>query len=648
MPRPVRAVRLKKQAAVEAMQLDCDEEAAKQPTVKRSRPESDGEEYVPDNAGVSAHMSDADNHVDEDDDSDSGRRPIAVFDESRYASLESRSASPEAAEGMRDNENSVPTVIPAQSSRNSKVKQPKTKKIKTSNLMTTSSKRAPKTKRVVDRKKHYQGSREDTFISLLGAHADVEHAMSQRKLWAPELIGPNLSLISTRVPGDSKCHELQVSLAEERLHEASTPVNAREGSSSNLKVQFVNPITLGVLERVMSAGDVHDCAPSGSMHGSFTICTGIRNTSVDWLRGRVQYIAVGGTSLNAEPSPLFSFNPDLGTIQIWEILSRGVRACNLRIVYTHEFGTSWQVRWCPHESKDEGVLGWLAGCFGNGTVNVWRVKKSLGTDSTEFRVLEHPSFTLRIPESNIVSFDWLSEVRIAVGCANGMFAVWDLASDGITPFVVGHQHETYINNIVSCAPSAPEVVLTTAWDCDVKFSNIRRPETDVVSALRERMPVYAAAWSEFLNCAIVNEDLHNVRLVSLRAGYSASLANMAGTVTALATDPDHPFLAMADTSGAMTILNLCRKALCKKQDQYQRKIFQLDMATQDKTFRFTENFEISELLGKKDATISVVTNIYPREICVNSVAWNHNPGYQELLASCTDRFVRVDDLSRES
>lgn len=503
------------------------------------------------------------------------------------------------------------------------------------------------------KRRHADGSKEDNLISLLGEHVSMDHALALRQSWGKEVRGPRRSLIQRFLTQENVClssDKLKATDQREVLVEDLAMLSAYIPAETTVNVEFILPGSLELSNLEMSTYNSRSSATNSNR--SSTLFTGLSNRSLSWLRTREnerdQYLAVAGTPAQALPTPLFSLETCPGCIQIWRVAAQSLDiASNLEIVYAHDFGHTWGLKWCPAVAEADTNLGYLAGVFGDGTVRIWCVAKKGGEERPEpqFRRLTSPAYTLQVPDSGCVTIDWISDVQLAAGCMNGMVVVWDLAIDNVRPVSVSHPHTTYINNIVSCGPTARDVVATTSWDCDLKLSNIWRADAEFLPASRERMVSYAAAWSDFLNCAVVNEDQHNVRLVSMRGGYSANLASMTGTVTALATDPSHPFLAVGDASGCVVITNTCRKAMWKKHTQYRRRVYQLDWAMSQDKYRFTENFEIDEMTGKTVSNKTITTAIYPKQVGITCITWNSNAGFEGLLASCTEKFIRIDDMT---
>lgn len=523
------------------------------------------------------------------------------------------------------------------------VKEPKTPKIRTKpGLKHKVAAPSDDSSKRFGRRRHANGGKEDNIISLLGNHVSMSEALTKKQEWAVEVLGPRLTLMR-KYFGD--VHSLPMTSDFSSDPQKSTPLGAVPPmvGRHSIRTQFVKPEDRTLIYREMSRHDIHDSFSSGSKSESITICTGLVNHTVAWLPTSVgiQYLAVAGKDKEQEPLPLFQVQGGPGQIQIWQIASDGQRKVRLRKTICHNYGVSWQLKWCPALSHSK-ALGLLAGVFGDGSLRLFNVYDEL--DGHAIEQLDHAAHTFNLPDSHVVTFDWLDHTRIAAGCANGMFVVWDIAGDMRYPISTGILHSTFVNNIVACGPTASDVVLTTSWDCSVKMSNIWNPEVEFVAAARERTSVYAAAWSDFINCAIVNDDLRSFRIVSMRGGFSATLGSMEGTVTALATNEKHPFLAVGDASGAVTIVNVCRKAMMKKLDQFRRRVYQLDYGMKEDEYRFTENFYIDELLSKTVTAKNVATKIYPQEVKVTALAWNGNPGFEGLLASATTHFVRIDNV----
>lgn len=500
----------------------------------------------------------------------------------------------------------------------------------------------------------------DAIIALLGAHCDTDLEAEKRDLFCSEVRGPLQSAMTTfrdQHPIPPSITPLEPQSTEHVLQLGSlSAFQSHLPSEDPVKVDFLKPGTRSLETIEMSTYDVRDQLNTKSKTGSIIISTGLENRTSTWCpcnSKSEQYLAIGGISLNAPAAPMYRFEGGPGCIQIWSIVTFGNgRGASLRFLYIHDFGHTYTLHWCPSDSIDtETGLGLLAGVFGDGTIRILSVPRPsstnhLDTVQTEYRYIQTPAYTLSIPDSSFTCFDWLTPSRIAAGCANGMVVIFDLSVSITHPIISSYPHKSFINNLVSCSPSMPDTILTTSWDCEIKTSNIWTMESDVVSPSRDRMVSYAAAWSDTLNCGVVNEDGNAARLYSARLGESTFLVSCLGSVTALHCSPHHPFVVVGETSGLVQIANAARKVLRKKVPQYRRRIFQLDYAWREERYRFLENYEVDDLLGRHvDRHKAILTNIFPREIAVHNVVWNRNDGHEGVLASCVGRFLRIDDLA---
>nr|GFD59361.1 hypothetical protein [Tanacetum cinerariifolium] len=79
------------------------------------------------------------------------------------------------------------------------------------------------------------------------------------------------------------------------------------------------------------------------------------------------------------------------------------------------------------------VLGFLAFISGDGAVRVLAVGKPPPDDSTGYILVESYAFEAKPPNTVCSALTWLSSTRLAVGCANGCVAIWDIAESLQSP-----------------------------------------------------------------------------------------------------------------------------------------------------------------------------------------------------------------------
>ena len=256
---------------------------------------------------------------------------------------------------------------------------------------------------------------------------------------------------------------------------------------------------------------------------------------------------------------------------------------SLELVLCTDWGPVKQFKWCPvpqpiekKGSKTEVSLGLLAGIWGDGTVRVVQVKydklrKGSADGETQYLYISKSFFQSKPPDTVCSCVAWLSSSDIAVGCANGYVAIWNLESAAQSillqdpelnlhimchPWFYQPLHTTYVSAIYSAYPSRPYLLTTASMDGYVRLTDVRSPTTDHVLSFRTRLGVYSLAWVDAAQAFYAPDETSLVRAFPLRQFYSSlALCRASASVTALAASPVHPFLLIASTDGAVTAVN---------------------------------------------------------------------------------------------
>ena len=260
------------------------------------------------------------------------------------------------------------------------------------------------------------------------------------------------------------------------------------------------------------------------------------------------------------------------------------KAPMLEVVLCTDWGPVKQFKWCPvpkpvdkgKGNETEISLGLLAGIWGDGAVRVVQIKydkcrKGTAEGETTYLQLNKIFFQSKPPGTVCSCVTWLSSSDIAVGCANGYVAIWNLESAARSvlqpelepnsdmdyrPWFYQPLHTTYISAIYSAYPSRPYLLTTTSMDGYVRLTDVRSPTTDHVLSFRTRLGVYSLAWVDAAQAFYAPDETSLVRAFPLRQFYSClALCRASASVTALAASPVHPFLLVTSTDGAVTAAN---------------------------------------------------------------------------------------------
>ena len=133
------------------------------------------------------------------------------------------------------------------------------------------------------------------------------------------------------------------------------------------------------------------------------------------------------------------------------------------------------------------------------------------------------SFKARPPRTVWTCVTWVSGTEVAVGCADGFVAIWNIVdsilstpdvpeSDGNqsasfpssttsglswpNPMFYQYIHQTYILAIACAYPEHPNFIATSSMDDFIWLTDFRAPSTDLVLAYRTRFGVPVIEYHE--------------------------------------------------------------------------------------------------------------------------------------------------------
>ncbi|KAI9762146.1 MAG: hypothetical protein M4579_000626 [Chaenotheca gracillima] len=442
---------------------------------------------------------------------------------------------------------------------------------------------------------------------------------------------------------------------------------------------------------------------------------GERVQSLGWAPNRDddenQYLALTTTSFN--DNRLSSGNdtaqsvsrayspsgPQPCSIQIWSVSSctatsdKGRIAMEtspkLRQLLCFEWGIISQLQWCPapkasSDDRDTICLGLLACISSDGYVRVLDVQlKTAVAPETEHVHVSKVAFASRPPMTMCTCVTWLSSSHLAVGCANGHAAVWDL-SECLTklqsnphpdttynPRASFYQplHQSYILSITSTYPSYPSYIATSSADGYVRLTSLSNPHSDTAVSIRTRVGSPTIAWCDHVQSLLCPEENNGVRAFPIRRMYSIlSICRNAATVTSLATSPCHPCVLMASEDGTVSVTCPTRKVLLThkahvfvqvwfghewaskstqgREDPASEPPERANSGAPDGASRFTEGYRVTESNLLKNIKSSALPTIYEERTAVTSIAWNPNVrcgGW--AAAGMGSGLVRIEDLA---
>ncbi|KAL2854395.1 hypothetical protein BJY01DRAFT_205544 [Aspergillus pseudoustus] len=350
----------------------------------------------------------------------------------------------------------------------------------------------------------------------------------------------------------------------------------------------------------------------------------------------------------------------------------------LRLVLGTNWGDLRRMSWCPirrapRDEDDENVdknIGLLAGIYGDGYVRVIDVKISRDPNKADFYRVNTPIFEANPPSTVCTCVTWLSPSDIAVGCANGFVAVWNIAPPSVKPSTNSLEnplpyfyhpiHSTYVLNIASAYPTYPHLVATTSMDGETRLTSLADHEKDVVDATRMRVGSPHLTYSPWLQSFVSSDENDFVRLLTLRRFFTTTAAaRLPSTVSALAPSSFwHPSVLLGCTGGFVLATNPLRRLLHSKEKQWQQTWFSHTWvrgkdARSSGTSRFYDGYRaesislLRNMMGdRKLINGTMVITIHEEETHVTALSWNPNQscaGWASAGLGCG--LLRIEDLA---
>lgn len=272
-------------------------------------------------------------------------------------------------------------------------------------------------------------------------------------------------------------------------------------------------------------------------------------------------------------------------------------------------------------------------------------------------------FEAKPPSTLCTCLTWLSPSDIAVGCADGFVAIWNIAPTQSTPadplpYFYHRIHASYVLSIASAYPAYPHLIATTSMDGETRLSSVLQPQADVTEASRIRMGSPHIVFSPVLQSFLSSEENDFIRLLVVRRFFSStSVARISSAVSALAAPSAwHPTVMMGCTSGAVVATNPVRRVLSARAKQWQLAWFTHEWAPRAGTSgvsRFVDGFRAEQIgLQRNLATdrniVSrhSVATVFEEGTHVTALAWNPNQccaGWASAGMGCG--LVRVEDVA---
>lgn len=362
-------------------------------------------------------------------------------------------------------------------------------------------------------------------------------------------------------------------------------------------------------------------------------------------------------------------------------------APRLRLALCTDWGDLRRISWCPmaRDARDEDEedalknIGLLAGVWGDGRVRVLDIKLSRSSNTTEFcesptgsinhLLLTHPTdkvhspvFEAKPPSTVCTSVTWLSPSDIAVGCANGFVAVWNILPSQTTPlnptpYFYQQIHMSYILNVGSAYPTNPHLLCTTSMDGGTYLTSLLDPQKDMTGPNHMRIALPHISYSPLCQAFMTSDENESVRLLSVRRFFATTaVAKPHSTVSAMAPcSVWHPSVLVGCTDGTVIASNVLRRLISSKDKRLQQTWFMHEWvrgreAGSPGVSRFQDGFPAGlATLQRSERTFAngvAMLTIFEENNHITAVAWNPNQscaGWASAGMGCG--LVRVEDLA---
>jgi transcription factor C subunit 6 len=380
---------------------------------------------------------------------------------------------------------------------------------------------------------------------------------------------------------------------------------------------------------VVNTGEawINDSGQKGKQ--SWIFAAGGRVQCLEWApnqNGRYQYLALTVVPENKQRVPTngsyaYAESSYGAHLQIWEFTSTASSVNEsatiefskrpwLRAVFSFDWGMGKKMKWCPAPAREnvpdadvgELQLGLLAGVWDDGKARVLDVRIPIGKPyATQYIYISKAAFESKPPNTICTCITWLSSSSIAVGCANGYVAIWNIAdalkqtyqkpSTIPRPWFFEPLHGSYVLSLTSCYPSRPHILITNGLDGYLRMTDLRSPNLDTIPAQRVRVAQAPIAWHEQTQAALSPDESFDLKAMILRIFYkNHTIGRTSALISDLATSTLHASILIAGVDGRVWVLQPMRRIREHKsipyeqiwfEHQWRRGIMQPQMETEE-------------------------------------------------------------------
>lgn len=367
------------------------------------------------------------------------------------------------------------------------------------------------------------------------------------------------------------------------------------------------------LKKSSAARNSADASPKG-----WIVNAGARISCLEWVPNRddaTQYLGVAvleqdpaeastaaADKVETKSAPAWSSREHPASIQLWQVSASDSPESSgkldvalppkLDTVFCFDWGDVKQFKWCPMPAPElkkssessRRRLGLLAGVWSDGSVRVLDVELPIhGGPDPQYHLMAKSAFKSTFPDTVPTCITWLSTTSIAVGCANGFVAIWNLAKHIMSksqeantrPWFYSQLQATYVLSIISSYPSRPHIITTTSMDGVMKITDLRAPYMDSFTVTRSRMASSTICWHELTQTVLLCDETGVLRGHPIRIPYSAiELMNMSAGVSDIATSPVHSALLVAQNDGAAVCTQIFERMTATRANIYRQIWFQ--------------------------------------------------------------------------
>lgn len=298
------------------------------------------------------------------------------------------------------------------------------------------------------------------------------------------------------------------------------------------------------------------------------------------------------------------------------------------------FGAITSMEWLPCDSvcgpgEEQGVL--CAVCS-DGALRLMKMVFSHEENShNKSFVVEKPSLTLRIPDTKITCFDFVSQTKILAGTLNGCIAQFDVTETSPLCFV----HKLNINIVSSVSTSFPDALYSNgelsqqvvfvasaeSVNLVLDLKDLRNLNTE---SARSKGAIYQCAYVPMTRSFVYADNSLQAKLATKK--FSQSIMNMVkhdSLISSFGVSSLHPLIISGSSDGAIKLSNVARRALASKHSSEMSAVhlWNIQYSQMHKCFRILTPLKQDLSQQSKDATF---VPLAPIEVNVNNINWNTN------------------------